>query len=234
MAGEKILVVDDEAVVQKLITHYLTREGFQVITAGTGYTAMEIIRRERPDLIILDILLPELDGLEICREIRSETDVPIIFLTSKSKTMDIAIGLGVGGDDYIKKPFDPLEMVARVKAHLRRHRQLRTAREAGEQKKVLDFPGLRIDLVNRFVEVNGSSVALTAREFSLLAVLAGTPNRFYSAEQLMELVWKNRESVDYRSLMVHISNLRKKIEEDPANPKYIVSVRGFGYKFCGL
>ncbi|MCL6611564.1 MAG: response regulator, partial [Peptococcaceae bacterium] len=122
MAGEKILVVDDEAVVQKLITHYLSREGFQVITAGTGYTAMEIIRRERPDLIILDILLPELDGLEICREIRSETDVPVIFLTSKSETMDVALGLGVGGDDYIKKPFDPLEMVARVKAHLRRHR----------------------------------------------------------------------------------------------------------------
>lgn len=233
MAGEKILVADDEAVVQKLITHYLTGEGFQVITAGTGYTALEMIRREKPDLILLDILLPELDGLEICQEIRGETGVPIIFITSKGKTMDVALGLGVGGDDYVKKPFNPLEVVARVKAHLRRHRQLSTAREVGGQKEVLNFPGLKIDLVNRTVEVNGLSVALTAREFSLLAVLAETPNRFYSADQLIELVWKGKESVDYRSLMVHISKLRKKIEEDPANPKYIISVRGFGYKFCG-
>jgi len=230
LAGEKILVVDDEAVVQKLITHYLTREGFQVITAGTGYTALEIIRREKPDLILLDILLPELDGLEICHEIRGETDVPIIFITSKGETMDVALGLGVGGDDYIRKPFDPLEVVARVKAHLRRQR--RAAKEVGEQKKVLVFPGLKIDLVNRTVEVNGLPVALTAREFDLLALLAENPDRFYSADQLMELIWKTRESVDYRSLMVHISKLRKKIEEDPANPKYLISVRGFGYKFC--
>lgn len=232
MAGEKILVVDDEAVVQKLITHYLTREGFQVITAGAGYAALEIIRRERPDLILLDILLPELDGVEICREIRNETDVPIIFITSKGKTLDVALGLGVGGDDYIKKPFDPLEMVARVKAHLRRHRQRCAAMEIGEKKTVLAFTGLEIDLGNRTVKVNGIPVALTAREFDLLALLAKNPNRFFSAGMLMELIWQNRESVDNRSLMVHISKLRKKIEEDPANPKYIISVRGFGYKFC--
>ncbi|BAF60568.1 response regulator [Pelotomaculum thermopropionicum SI] len=231
MAGEKILVVDDEAVVQKLLTHYLTREGFQVITAGTGYTALEAIRREKPDLILLDILLPELDGLEICREIRSETDVPIIFITSRDKTMDVAIGLGVGGDDYVKKPFDPLEVVARAKAHLRRHRQLRAAGGGGEQKEVLDYPGLKIDLTNRTVEVNGLPVTLTAREFDILALLAKNPNRFFGADQLMEVIWKTRESVDHRSLMVHISKLRKKIEEDPANPKFIISVRGFGYKF---
>ncbi|MCL6479694.1 MAG: response regulator transcription factor, partial [Peptococcaceae bacterium] len=136
------------------------------------------------------------------------------------------------GDDYIKKPFDPLEMVARVKAHLRRHRQLCTAMEIGDKKTVLVFTGLEIDLGNRTVKVNGIPVALTAREFDLLALLAKNPNRFFSAGMLMELIWKNRESVDNRSLMVHISKLRKKIEEDPANPKYIISVRGFGYKFC--
>ncbi|NLI11130.1 MAG: response regulator transcription factor [Peptococcaceae bacterium] len=234
MAGEKILVVDDEAVVQKLIAHYLAKEGFQVITADTGYTALEMIRREKPDLILLDILLPELDGLEICQEIRSETNVPIIFITSKGETMDVALGLGVGGDDYVRKPFDPLEVVARVKAHLRRHRQLRKAGEVEKPKRVLDFPDLKIDLTNRTVEVNGLPAVLTAREFDILALLAENPNRFYSADKIMELVWKSRESVDYRSLMVHISKLRKKIEEDPANPKFIISVRGFGYKFSVL
>ncbi|HOV80345.1 MAG TPA: response regulator transcription factor [Bacillota bacterium] len=231
MAGEKILVVDDEAVVQKLITHYLVKEGFRVVTADTGYTALETIRREKPDLILLDILLPELDGLEICQEIRDETDVPIIFITSKGDTLDVALGLGVGGDDYIRKPFDPIEVVARVKAHLRRRRQLRKAGEAEKTQKTLHFPGLKIDLAERTVEVNGKPVVLTAREFDILALLAGNPNRYYNADRIMELVWKTRESVDYRSLMVHISKLRKKIEEDPANPKYIISVRGFGYKF---
>ena len=233
LAGEKILVVDDEIVVQELLNHYLTKDGFQVITAGSGYAALEIIRGEKPDLILLDILLPELDGLEICREIRREKDMPIIFITSRGDTMDVTLGLGVGGDDYIRKPFDPIEVVARVKAHLRRHRQLCTTRKVVEKKEILNFPGLRIDLATRTVEVNGAPATLTAKEFNLLALLAENPNQFYSADQLMELIWNTRKSVDYRSLMVHMSNLRKKIEENPSNPKYIINMRGFGYKFSG-
>lgn len=144
MAGEKILVVDDEAVIKELIGHYLLKDGFQVITAGDGATALELIRREKPDLILLDILLPVLDGIEICQEIRRETDVPVLFVTSKSDTLDVALGLGVGGDDYIKKPFNPIEVTARVKAHLRRYRQLQAARSGKGQQKVLNYPGIRV------------------------------------------------------------------------------------------
>lgn len=231
LAGEKIMVVDDEAVVREILTHYLHKDGFQVISTGDGYSAMTLIRKDKPDLILLDILLPELDGLEVCQVIRRETDVPVIFITSKGETMDVALGLGVGGDDYIRKPFDPIEVVVRVKAHLRRYRQLRVYRSNREQKQVLDYPGLKIDLLKRSVEVNGSFVTLTAKEFDILTLLAKNPNQFFSSDQLIKSVWGSSESADQRSLMVHISKLRKKIEEDPSNPKYIITVRNVGYRF---
>jgi len=229
---KKILIVDDEAVVHEILSRYLRREGFQVFSVRDGDDALDSIRTHKPDLILLDILLPGLDGLEICRELRKETDIPVIFITSKDASFDLALGLGVGGDDYIKKPFDPIEVAARVKAQLRRYRQLRMARAGKERKEgILEFPGLRINLSNHTVEANGSVVALTAKEFGLLVLLAENPNRFFSADELMERLWNTPDSVDNRSLMVHMSKLRKKIEAEPASPQYIVTLRGVGYKF---
>ncbi|KKM12362.1 transcriptional regulator [Clostridiales bacterium PH28_bin88] len=231
MAGEKILVVDDEAVVRKVVEHHLVTEGFQVITAGDGGSVFELVRAHKPDLIILDILLPGLDGIEVCREIRKENDVPIIFLTSKRDSSDIVLGLGVGGDDYMVKPFHHKELIARVKANLRRRLLQSIASTPSEQKQVLGYPGLEIDLSSRTVLVDGSPVALTNKEFELLALLAQNSNRVFSYHQLLELVWQFKDNADYRTVMVHVNRLRKKLEPDPSQPRYIITVRGIGYKF---
>jgi len=231
MAGEKILLVDDEAVVLEILSYHLKKEGYQVLFAVNGQEAFELARRENPDLILLDILLPMIDGLELCQELRKESDVPILFITSKDDVFDLALGLGVGGDDYIKKPFDPVEVIARVKAHLRRYRFARHKSPGRENRQILNFPGLTLDLLNRTVIVRGQTVSLTAKEFEILALLASTPKQFYKAGQLIELLWDSPASVDERSLMVHISRLRQKIEQDPSRPRYLVSVRGYGYKF---
>ncbi|HHV62868.1 MAG TPA: response regulator transcription factor [Firmicutes bacterium] len=231
MAGEKILVVDDEAVVRKVVEHHLVREGFRVIAAGDGGSVFELVRAHEPDLIILDILLPDLDGIEVCREIRKGNNVPIIFLTSKRDSSDIVLGLGVGGDDYIVKPFNPKELIARVKANLRRSLLQNVVCQPPGQRKVLAYPGLEIDLPSRTVSVGGSPVALTNKEFELLALLAQNPNRVFSYNQLLELVWQFKYNADYRTVMVHINRLRRKIELDPSKPRYIITVRGIGYKF---
>ena len=230
LAGEKILVVDDEAVIREWISHSLRQEGFAVVTADTGGEALAAVDREKPDLILLDILLPDLDGLEICREVRRKTDVPVIFVTSKSDSLDVVLGLGLGGDDYITKPFKSVEVVARVKAQLRRRRQ--PAPPAPSPKR-LEFPGLSIDLLLRSVEVNGSPRVLSTKEFDILALLAANPDRFFSTDELLEEVWQTSQSADPRTLVVHISRLRKKIEDDPANPRYLISVRNVGYRFNG-
>ncbi|AGL02251.1 response regulator transcription factor [Desulfoscipio gibsoniae] len=230
MAGEKILVVDDEAVVRKLASHHLVKNGFQVITAEDGYKVFDLLRTHRPNLIILDILMPGLDGIEVCREVRKESDVPIIFLTSKNDSSDIVLGLGVGGDDYIIKPFNPNEMIARVRANLRRHFLPSSNCEPPEKSQLLHFPGLEIDLNNRTVLVDGSPITLTNKEFELLVLLAQNPNRIFKYDHLLELVWKFNDNTDNRTLMVHINRLRKKIEQNPSQPRYIITVRGIGYK----
>lgn len=231
MSGEKILVVDDVATVRNIVYHHLAKDGFHVITAGDAYSAFELVRTQKPDLILLDIILPGLDGIEFCRELRKETNVPIIFLTSKSDCTDLIVGLGVGGDDYITKPFIPSELIARVKAHLRRNR---VASFPKEQKKLFKYPGLEIDLTGHIVRVNGSPVDLSIKEFELLALLAQNPNRIFHNNQLLDSIWQSKDFTDNRTLMVHISRLRKKIEKDPSNPVYILNVRGIGYKFNGL
>jgi len=238
MAGETILVVDDEAVVRKVIEHHLMREGFRVVVGKDGGSVFELIRFHDPALIILDILLPDIDGIEICREIRKKSDVPIIFLTSKGDSSDVVLGLGVGGDDYVVKPFNPKELIARVKAHLRRSRQSSSALGVSgwsdrkeQEKERISYPGLEIDLLGRTVLVGGSPVALTNKEFELLALLAQNPNRVFSYHQLLESVWQFKYDADYRTVMVHVNRLRKKIEPGPSNPRYIVTVRGIGYKF---
>ncbi|HOV80846.1 MAG TPA: response regulator transcription factor [Bacillota bacterium] len=230
MAGELILVVDDEEVVRELVRHCLVKEGLKVIDAGDAYGAFDLITRLKPDLIILDILLPGIDGIEFCRKLRKETDVPIIFLSSKSDSSDVILGLGVGGDDYIVKPFVPGEMVARVKTQLRRL-NLRESAGVSREPKKLKHRGLEIDLEGHAVLVDGSPVALAPKEFEILALLAKNPNRVFKNEQLLDLIWQSRDFADNRTLMVHISRLRKKIEKDPNNPSYILTVRGVGYKF---
>lgn len=231
MAGEKILIVDDEAVVREILSYHLKKEDYRVLTAAQGLEALELARRKTPDLILLDILLPVIDGFELCQQLRKESDVPVLFITSKNDTFDLALGLGVGGDDYIKKPFDPVEVIARIKAHLRRYRFAKPKQLSQANRQVFNFPGLSLDLLDRTVIVRGQTVFLTAKEFDILALLASTPKQYYKADQLIERLWDSPASVDERTLMVHISRLRRKIEENPSHPRYLVSVRGFGYKF---
>jgi DNA-binding response OmpR family regulator len=181
-----------------------------------------------PDLVILDILLPGMDGIEICRKLRQTYSTPILFISCKSEDMDIILGLSIGGDDYVTKPFSPSQLVARVKAHLRRKQQLDQEKEELRQ---LSFPGLEIDLLTRNVWVNGSLIPLSSKEFDLLALLAKKPNRVVPIQHLYKEAWGVDSNGDTRTLLVHISNLRKKIEKDPADPVFIQTVRGVGYKF---
>ena len=231
MAEELILVVDDEAVVRELVKYCLVKDGFRVITTGDANSVFELVRTYRPDLIILDILLQGtgLDGIEICKRLRKETNIPIIFLTSKNESSDMILGLGIGGDDYIIKPFIPGEMLARVKAQLRRY----TMQEIPSKKqKQLKFSGLEINLEDHTVIVNGSPVSLARKEFELLVLLAKNPNQVFQTEQLFDLIWQSiGHTDDNRTLLVHISRLRKKIEKDPCNPELILTVRSVGYKF---
>jgi DNA-binding response OmpR family regulator len=228
MSGEKILIVDDEPEIVELIRLYLIKEGYEVLSTDNGQSAFEYMKRFTPDLVILDILLPGMDGIEICRQLRLTYNVPILFISCKSEDIDIILGFSIGGDDYITKPFSPSQLVARVKAHLRRKQQLDQHKEEPRQ---LSFPGLEIDLLTRNVWVNGSLVPLSSKEFDLLALMAKKPNRVVPIEQLYKMAWGVDSNGDTRTLLVHISNLRKKIEPDPTEPVYIQTVRGIGYKF---
>lgn len=224
MAGKHILVVDDESEISDIIRLYLTKEGFLVTTATAGAQAIELVSQQAFDLAILDIILPEIDGLSLARQLRQTTDLPVIFLSCKSEEEDKIAGLDIA-DDYVTKPFSPGELVARVKAHLRS----KTRGNGG--KHSISCEGLEIDLPGCSVYVQGAVVSLSTTEFQLLTLLACNPDRVYSAAQLFEIIWKAAGLDDARTVAVHISNLRKKIEPDPANPKYILTCRGFGYKF---
>lgn len=230
MNENKILVVDDEIEITALLSLYLRREGYRVYVANNGYTALQMAKDVEPDLIILDILLQSLNGIEVCKEIRKTSHVPILFISCKSDDVDIILGLTVGGDDYITKPFSPSQLVARVKAHLRRTSLSAQAWQHSAHHKI-SFEDLEMDLRSHTVTVRGKAVALSAKEFDLLAYLARSPNKVFKLEQLYQHIWNTESFGDTRTLMVHISNLRKKIEPDPAHPQYIVTVRGVGYKF---
>jgi DNA-binding response OmpR family regulator len=230
MAGEKILVVDNEPEIVELISLYLIKEGYEVITTDNGDQVIDLVLLHKPDLIILDIVLPGMDGIEICRQLRKSHITPILFISCKNEDIDVILGLSMGGDDYIIKPFSPNQLVARVKAHLRRSSLLDPRRD---DPQILKFPGLEIDLVSHLVKVGNTPISLSAKEFDLLTLLAKTPNRVYKIEHLFELIWSLDSLGDPRTLIVHISNLRKKIEPNPAEPRYIITVRGVGYKFNG-
>lgn len=234
MGKEKILIVDDDRDIRKIIKMYIEKEGFQAFTASSGNEAIQYIQKENLDFIILDILMPGLDGYETCQEIRKMTDAPILFLSAKEDDIDKILGLRIGGDDYMTKPFSPGELVARIKAHLRRQRMvLEKSQPVQEEKNILQFPGLSINLESCVVKVKGKPISLPAKEFQLLSLLSKNPEKVFSVEQLFKLVWGEDGFGDYRTVMVHISNLRKKIEEDTSKPKYILTVRGIGYKFNG-
>ena len=229
--SNEVLVVDDEASVVEVVSLYLKREGFTVRQAHDGNEALALLQEHDPALVVLDLMLPHVDGLEIMRRIRSEPerDIPVIMLTARSQETDRIYGLELGADDYVTKPFSPAELVARVKAVLRRARPAKGAARNGEE--VLQYGDLSIDPVTRLVKIDQSEIELTATEFNLLWFMARHPRQVFSRDQLLENVWGFSDYVDPSTVTVHIRRLREKIEEDPGNPRWLVTVWGVGYKF---
>lgn len=223
--GRKVLVVDDEEPVRELMRLYLSKEGFEVILAKEGKEALRLNGEHRPDLVILDLMLPGLDGWEVCRQIRSHSRVPIIMLTARGEEVDRIVGLELGADDYVVKPFSPRELVARVKAVLRR------GAAQAEEAEMLTFPGLRIDRVQYRVEVDGEEVHLTPTEFRLLWQLASQPGRVFSRAELLDRIWGYDSESDARTVDVHIKRLRQKTKAGESRAFAITTVWGMGYRF---
>ncbi|NNJ12361.1 response regulator transcription factor [Chloroflexales bacterium ZM16-3] len=228
-AAPTVLVVDDEARLRELVRGYLEQAGFQVTLADNGLRALEIARRQPPDLVVLDLMLPGIDGLEVCRQLRSFSDAYVLMLTARAEEIDRVIGLEVGADDYLTKPFSPRELVARVRAMLRRPR----AGLSSEAPPPLDlvFGPLTIDHARHEARLAGAPLALTSLEYDLLAALAAHPGRAFTRAQLLDRVWGDTYFGDDHVVDVHIANLRKKLGDDPAQPQFIATVRGVGYRF---
>src|SRR3989454_6251433 len=229
VVSQKILVVDDEPHIVELVKYNLLQEGYDVLTAYDGSEAVVCSRQERPDLIILDIMLPYVDGLEVCRQIRRESAVPIIMLTAKDGELSRVVGLEIGADDYVTKPFSPRELTARVRAILRRAAREDTPPTAGP----LRGGRLTLNPETHDVTLDGRPIDLTAKEFELLHVVMSHPNRVFTRDFLLEHIWGYDYYGSTRTVDMHISRLREKIEDDPASPTYIVTVRGVGYKLRG-
>jgi two-component system, OmpR family, response regulator ResD len=229
MAGESILVVEDEANIAKLLTMYLEKDGYRVLVARDGQQGLERFERDHPDMVILDLLLPKMDGLEVCRRIRRQSFVPLLMLTAKRDETDKIVGLELGADDYMTKPFSPREMVTRVRAILRRAKQSTVT--AVSLDGTLEFDDLMIDVPRHEVRVGARVVALTAKEFELLRTLAGSPGKVFSRDALLNQVWGYDYYGDARTVDVHVGTLRKKVEAQPSSPRWIKTVWGIGYKF---
>ena len=227
MASARVLVVDDEPIVSEVVQRYLVREGYEVVLAEDGEAALERAREQAPDLVVLDLMLPKLDGLEVCRQLRAESSVAIIMLTAKGEESDRILGLGLGADDYLVKPFSPGELVARVKAVLRRT----AAAAVPAAGDVLRFGDLRINPRARKVELAGKPAELTAKEFDLLHFLARNAGQVFTREQLLDQVWDYAYYGDSSTVTVHVRRLREKVEPDPMRPRYVKTVWGVGYKF---
>lgn len=235
--SEKILIVEDELTLQETLAYNLRRHGYEVETAGDGLAALEIARRTQPNLIVLDIMLPGLDGFEVCRLLRREMSTPVLMLTARDDEIDRIVGLEVGADDYLTKPFSMRELIARVKALLRRVRLIRQEFEngsaLGSPADVLEFDNLALDLKRREVRLAGSPLALKPKEYELLLFLAQHKGQVLSREVILERVWGWEYLGDSRTVDVHVRWLREKIEADPSHPARIVTVRGAGYRFEG-
>jgi len=218
----RVLVVDDDASLAEMLTIVLRQEGFESRVCGRGDQAMEAFRDFRPDLVLLDLMLPGKDGIDVCKEIREESGVPIVMLTAKSDTVDVVVGLESGADDYVVKPFKPKELVARIRARVRRL--------DASSHEALTIGDLSIDVAGHSVTRAGAPVNLTPLEFDLLHCLARKPWQVFTREVLLEQVWGYRHSADTRLVNVHVQRLRSKVEHDPENPEIVVTVRGVGYK----
>ncbi len=223
-----ILLVDDEDAVQKLLAYPLERDGFRVVQARDGEEALARFAEERVDLVVLDVMLPKLDGLEVCKRLRASSSVPIIMLTARDDELDKVLGLELGADDYITKPFSIREFRSRVRALLRRAAIPAGART---EEETIERGGLRIDLSRREVAVGGDVVQLTYVEFELLRSLAASPGRVFTREMLLQALWGGSDYREPRTIDVHVRHLREKLEPDPSEPEFILTVRGVGYRF---
>jgi DNA-binding response OmpR family regulator len=220
-----VLVVDDEPIVREVVVSYLRREGYRTLEARDGNAAREVIEREQPNLLILDVMLPGVDGLELCRWVRARSDLPVILLTARGEETDRIVGLELGADDYVTKPFSPRELAARVRTVLRR------AEPSLAKTERLSFEDLEIDSQTREVSKRGEQLRLTAREFDLLWFMASHPRQVFSRDLLMDRVWGYAAALDTGTVTVHIRRLREKIEDDPSRPRYLETVWGVGYRF---
>jgi two-component system, OmpR family, response regulator MtrA len=218
----RVLVVDDDASLAEMLTIVLRQEGFDARSVTRGDQAMEHFREYRPDVVLLDLMLPGKDGIDVCKEIRAESGVPIVMLTAKGDTVDVVVGLESGADDYVVKPFKPKELIARIRARVRRF--------DGKSQETLTIGDLDIDVAGHAVTRDGEPISLTPLEFDLLVCLARKPWQVFTREVLLEQVWGYRHSADTRLVNVHVQRLRSKVEHDPENPEVVVTVRGVGYK----
>ncbi len=218
----RVLIVDDDTALAEMLGIVLRGEGYEPILCGNGEKALSIFREHKPDLILLDLMLPGMDGIDVCRAIRAESGVPIVMLTAKTDTIDVVVGLESGADDYIVKPFKPKELVARIRARLRRSEE--------PAPELLEIGDLAIDVAGHSVKRSGAPIALTPLEFDLLVALARKPWQVFTREVLLEQVWGYRHAADTRLVNVHVQRLRSKVERDPERPEIVVTVRGVGYK----
>lgn len=229
-----ILVVEDEPSIAEVVGLYLQRAGYQVRTAADGKIAMTALENEIPDLVILDLMLPEIDGLSLTRWLRERSDVPIIMLTARREEIDRIAGLEMGADDYVVKPFSPQELVSRVRAVMRRLKRASASQDGqapASTKRPLTYGELVIDAPSRTVTISGKDIPLTAKEFDMLYLLAQHPKQVYTREQLLDRVWGGAEYIDPGTVTVHIRRVREKVETNPSNPTRLLTVWGVGYKF---
>jgi DNA-binding response OmpR family regulator len=228
MNAERILVVEDESSIAEVVSLYLRRSGYQVLTAQDGKAATDLLKKELPELIVMDLMLPELEGFALTRWVRERSNVPIIMLTARRNEADRIRGLEMGADDYVVKPFSPQELVSRVRAVLRRAGR---DQDPSESEAVLTFGDLTIDVKARSVRASGQEVSLTVKEFDLLYWLSRHPHQVFTRDQLLDRIWGGREYIDPGTVTVHVRRLREKIEADPSHPAHLQTVWGLGYKF---
>jgi DNA-binding response OmpR family regulator len=221
-----VLVVDDEPIVRDVVVRYLKREGYDTLEAGDGLQAQELLMKHEPSLVVLDLMLPAMDGLQLCQWIRRHSDLPVIMLTARAEEADRIVGLELGADDYVTKPFSPRELAARVRTVLRR-----SGPAAGPSERIV-LGDLELDGAAREVTKSGRELRLTAKEFDLLWFLASHPRRVFSRDQLMERVWGYEPAFDTGTITVHVRRLREKIEDDPSKPRHLETVWGVGYRLC--
>ena len=231
MSGkQKILIVDDDMHIAELVSLYVEKEGFETKEVHDGREAIQMVSAFQPDLILLDLMLPGMDGFEVCRKIREEKNIPILMVSAKKDDIDKIRGLGLGADDYMTKPFSPSELVARVKAHMARYERL-VGTNQKPQNDIVEIRGIRIDKTARRVYVNGEERTFTTKEFDLLTFLAENPNHVYTKEELFREIWDMDSIGDIATVTVHIKKIREKIERDTAKPQYIETIWGVGYRF---